>query len=349
MTQAPRSSAYFSCQSISMSARTFVKNAPVLRRILTRLAKPLLQLREKSIIKNSARQQGISINFYPEHIDFRRADQLIRISRQHLVYSRDIINSFDYYFSAVEPLYYSELRLVDYSTPRYHDVIGYERHPVYFTSFSEPIVTTKQYMEFSGLRPGAVAIDLGAYSGLTSILFKDAVGPTGTVVAVDADNRNIVAIRKNIASYNRATNETIELLYGAVWKHDRGLDFTTEGNMGSSASEIIGIDRGKTTPVPSYKLSDISRKFSLDRVDFIKCDVEGAEVFLFEDASFFDSFKPRIIIETHIVDGIETTEKCVSDLQKYGYECKRIYQTGVTLPLIECYPPQRRASPAGRS
>ena len=75
------------------------------------------------------------------------------------------------------------------------------------------------------------------------------------------------------------------------------------------------------------------------KIDYIKCDIEGAERVIFEDSNFFENFKPRIIIECHVVDGIDTTKKCVEDLSKYGYKCRPIEQFGVSLPLIECYPP----------
>ena len=42
--------------------------------------------------------------------------------------------------------------------------------PVFFNSLSEPIVTAKQYNDFANLSEESIAIDLGAYSGLTSIL-----------------------------------------------------------------------------------------------------------------------------------------------------------------------------------
>jgi Methyltransferase FkbM domain len=108
--------------------------------------------------------------------------------------------------------------------------------------------------------------------------------------------------------------------------------------MGSSASEIVGIDRGTIQNVRSFTLSGLCDMGKIMSVDFIKCDVEGAEAVIFEDEKFFANHRPRIIIETHLKDGIETTEKCISDLTKFGYECRRILQTGVVLPLIECYP-----------
>jgi FkbM family methyltransferase len=194
-------------------------------------------------------------------------------------------------------------------------------------------------MEFANLTEGDVVLDLGAYSGLTSILFAEAVGKMGTVIAVDADQRNIECIKRNLSNYKRHFGKNISLLEGAVWEHNNGLEFSCEGNMGSSAASIVGNKRGSVSKVPSFTLSSIANLFKLQRVDFMKVDVEGAEKVIFEDKDFFRNFLPKIIIETHIVDNMMTTGKCISDLKSYGYKCEQIIQKGVTAPLLQCIPP----------
>jgi len=293
-----------------------------------------------TIIRYVAYSKGIKTHGNKERIDFIMGDKIIRVNRKHLIYSLDIINSFDYYHSAVVPIGYNGFKLVDYSTQRYHDVIGYDKHPIFFPSFSEPVITTEQYLEFSKIKPNSIVLDLGAYAGLTSILFKEIVGPNGKVIAVDADEQNITAQKINFSLYKKITGNTILTLNGAVWIHENGLEFSTEGNMGSSAVSVVGKYRGILKTVPSFTLTSIAKKFELKNIDFIKCDVEGAESVIFEDHKFFELFKPRIIIETHIVNNIETTGKVIEDLEKYGYRFKKIHQTGVTLPLLECYPPE---------
>ena len=59
-----------------------------------------------------------------------------------------------------------------------------------------------------------------------------------------------------------------------------------------------------------------------EKVDFIKCDVEGAECSIWDDKEFFNKFRPKIVIEPHLIDGKMTTDDCVSQLKNYGYECK---------------------------
>lgn len=303
---------------------------PLLTQILTK--------RRDKDLKAHAEKEGIICLTTPVYFDIIKGERVIRLSRQHWFYGYDIINSFDYYFDAVRPVKVNGAELVDYSTPRYHDVNGFNLMPVFFPAFSEPILTTQQYLDFANLQAGDVAIDLGAYSGLTSIIFKELVGKAGKVVAMDADRKNLEAIERNLGLYKKLTGNEIEKVFGAIWNHCDGLSFSSEGNMGSSATEIVGKSRGDNSLIESYTLSKLAEVFELDRIDFIKCDVEGAEGVIFEDVGFFEKYRPRIIIETHLVDGKETTDKCVADLSRCDYDCKRIEQHGVSLPLIECYP-----------
>ncbi len=301
----------------------------------------LLPLISPILLKSLAKKKGLKIKHKSDFIDIVRGDDVIRISPRHLVYLGDIVNSFDYYYSAVVPLKWADYNLVDYSTPRYHDVIGFDKYPILFPAFSEPLITTTQYLTFANLSAGMTVLDLGAYSGLTSIVFSQAVGEAGTVVAVDADAQNIECIKRNFSNFHRYSNNKIFFLEGAVWKDSDGITFASEGNMGSSATSILGNSRGSHRKVPSFTLFAIADRFNLSRVDFIKCDIEGAESVIFSDHAFFQRFSPRIIIEPHIVNGAETTEKCISDLTAYGYFCKKIVQKGVALPLIKCSPPKK--------
>jgi FkbM family methyltransferase len=291
------------------------------------------------VLARSAHGSGIQVQAAPSTLDVVRDGNVVRISKEHAVYLPDILTSFDYYFSAVKPLSWRGRNVVDYSSPRYHDVIGFDDFPILFPSFSEPLVTTTQYLDFAGLEPGMSVIDLGAYAGLTSIMFARQVGPSGHVIAVDADAENMSCIEENTRRYRERTGQQIELLRGAIWNHDNGIEFSIEGNMGSSAASIVGRQRGKVSRVESFTLANVVEKFGLSRVDFVKCDVEGAEQVIFDDERFFSRFRPRIIVETHLVGGVETTEHCIEQLSRWGYVCRRIPQHGVTLPLLACTPP----------
>ena len=324
-----------------MSLQHKIRRALMPYPLLTSSALKLWHLMHWQKLRARASRKNIKIRRHYAALDFIRNRDIIRIDTNHSFYAGDILDAFDFYADAVKPVVSSGFNLVDFSTPRYHEVIGYDRHPVLFPSFAEPIVTTQQYLDFANLKKNSVVVDLGAYSGLTSIIFKDIVGAEGRVIAVDADERNMHAIHKNLKLYGNITGNHIETLYGAAWNHNDGLDFSVEGNMGSSATAIVG-KRAAVKHVPSFTLNAIAQKFQLTQIDFIKCDIEGAEGVVFEDKAFFEKFKPRIIVEIHKVDGSEalTLEKVMNNLKVHGYTFNKVPQAGVPMPLLECFPPQ---------
>ena len=293
-------------------------------------------------LNNLAQQHGIEIRASSRSLDFIQGTNIIRISHDHLIYGEGIIQSFQHYFSAVESQPMDGIyNLVDYSTSRYQTVNGFGLMPIYFPSFVEPMSTTHAYLDFARILPGSTVLDLGAYAGQTSIIFKELTGPYGRVVALDADPMNIRAIRKNFSLYSVIRNHHIDLVYGAIWSHSRGITFSSENNMGSCAAEIVGLDtgRGQDVAVPSFTLSSLAERVDLRSVDFIKCDVEGAELQVFEDADFFQRFRPRILVETHKVNGLGSADQCVQLLSSYGYHC-RVVQPHIMagFPLLECTP-----------
>jgi FkbM family methyltransferase len=261
----------------------------------------------------------------------------IRISTKHEIYLNDIVENFEFYFSGVKPFTLGDINVVDFSTPRWHWVTGFDPFPILFPSFAEPIVTTKQYIEFADFKTDAVVIDLGAYSGLTSILFDMAIpSGEGRVIAIEADSHNLIACQENFSLYQNLKNRKIELIHAAIWKDNEGVSFSSEGNMGSSTVSIVGSMRGENITVPSYTLDSLAEKFCLSRVDFIKCDIEGGETEIFDIPEFFDKFSPKILIECHIINGSSTVRKCQEVLSKFGYACEEVQQEGFPLPLLMC-------------
>lgn len=264
-----------------------------------------------------------------------------RLARRHILYAFDVIGSFDYYFDSIKPAQVGADHIVDYSRPSFHEVLDYDRHPILFPSLSEPFVTTRQYIELGEIKTGDVAIDLGAYSGLSAIAFKDVVGETGRVIAVEADRQNLTAVERNLDLYQSITGQEVEVVFGAVWQDDNGLTFSTEGSMGSSAADIVGKGRGETVQVPSFTLGSLANRLSLSKVDFIKADIEGGEAFIFEDKVFFDKFAPKIVMEPHVVNGELSSGKVARDLQRFGYTYREVPQLGSDIPLLVFDPPAR--------
>jgi FkbM family methyltransferase len=270
--------------------------------------------------------------------------RIIRLDRRNKVYVTDMLNSFDYYFGSASPIRVRRDNLnfqcVDFSTPRYQQVVGFDDFPLMCPSLTEPFITTRQYLDFAELRDGSVVLDLGAYSGLTTIAFSKAVGPQGRVLALEPDPDNFAAAATNIAAHRRINRlSNVDLILAAAHSERGVLSFSSEGAMGSADASVVGKLRGNVIDVEAYSLLDIADLHKLHRVDFVKMDIEGSEEpVMTSSGEFFRRFRPRIMIEPHMVRGTLSDQAIVRILDGFGYECRIIEQHGVKIPLVTGWP-----------
>jgi FkbM family methyltransferase len=292
------------------------------------------------------RGKGLRLRVERDHIAVvdPRGGREIWIGRANAVYAPDMATSFDYYFDAVEPFTQPALlgghQVVDYSTPRFQRVAGFPDFPILCPSLVEPYATCEQYLDLAQLSEGDTVLDLGCYSGLTAIAFSKAVGATGRVVSLEPDAGNYAAATTNIDLYARVSGiRNIDLLPLAVSDTKGTLTFSSEGSMGSSATDIVGGFRGTVTEIDCTTLDDLAEQAALDRVDFIKMDIEGSELAVVRSGGdFLRRYKPRMIIEPHVVDGELDADAVIGHLSEYGYRCQIIEQWGASLPLITAVP-----------
>lgn len=270
-----------------------------------------------------------------------RSEKIIRLSVENALYVPLVVESFDYFFDSVEPvLLYRKgqsVKLVDFSTPRLHWVTDFDDFPVLFSSLAEPFVTTQQYLDFAQLQMGDVVFDLGAYSALSSIAFAKGVGPSGKVIAVEPDPLNSWTASANITRQATSTGvRNIDLVQAAVAARTGMLRFSSEGAMGSAAAAIVGNHRGKVIEVEALSLQSLADRAGRGRVDFIKMDIEGAELdVILNSREFLDHYRPKLMIEPHFIDGALTSAPIINCLENIGYDCRVIKQMGLlSLPLI---------------
>lgn len=250
----------------------------------------------------------------------------IKLNDANAIYQNDIRMNFDFYFNSVE----NDGLMVDFSEPREHNIVGFG--PLLCPSFPEPVGTIDQYLNFAKLEPDHVMFDLGAYAGLSAIIFKRFCH---TVIAVEPDPRNAKCLRENLRRY---IPDGIGIDHRPLWSEHKQLVFSSEGCMGSTALQFVSPHRGQHVELEAITLSDLAESQKLDRVDFIKCDIEGAEAEIFKDKAFFKKFRPKIIIEPHEINGKLNAEVVVEHLKAVGYSAKIVPQLGSTLPLIEAVP-----------
>lgn len=307
----------------------------------TRLFPQLLGLRTTAHVRARFKVRKSSARLEILDPSERRA---IWLSRGNAVYVPDMMNSFDYYFGSADSfgcrIGREEYEVVDFSTPRFQRVRGFDDFPLLCPSLTEPFLTAQQYLDFASLTEGAVVLDLGCYSALTSIAFSKVVGPRGRVVALEPDPKNFRAARTNVEQHLRFSGlENITLKQAAAHSGRGVLQFSSEGAMGSASASFVGSYRGDLIEVQALGLNELAADEGLDRVDFVKMDIEGAEETVLEGArAFLRRYRPKLIIEPHVVGGRLSDDPVMAILRSEGYRCEVIVQTGVELPLVTATP-----------
>ena len=135
------------------------------------------------------------------------------------------------------------------------------------------------------LNPGTRVIDLGANSGLFTLL---AALRGCSVVAVEAQAGFVQEIEELMRRHGVEDRVSVEqALVGA----GRGL--LSEAGVLERASHFRGRQPARLT------MTEIFARHHIDAVDFLKCDIEGSEFELFDDCDEWLPKVRRIAMEVH--------------------------------------------------
>ncbi len=293
------------------------------------------------VLRVYALVHGCHLLAHGESILISKGARTMRLSMGHAPYVRDIVEEFETYFGAVE----SEpgpdgTDVVDCSGRREHLLEGWNLFPILLPGLPEPMVTVRQYVALTAMSSGDNVIDLGAYAGVTAMAFQEVVGPSGRVVAVEADPENAACAHVNIGHYIKRRGYGPTLINAAVWSASGSVDFVAEGTLGSAVAQLLPRSHAIPVSVRTLTLSELVVIASMERVDIIKADIEGAEFKAFSDASFFATRHPVLIFEPVGTTVHETQLEAIETLLAgYGYTFEVVRQHGSRLPLVVCRHP----------
>jgi FkbM family methyltransferase len=172
------------------------------------------------------------------------------------------------------------------------------------------------------LPAGGVVLDIGANIGAVALYLAAKVGPNGLVAAYEPDTGNVNTFQQNLAANGNPPQ--IQLVPKGIFDHEGTLEFFSGGNYTSSLFKTNYVEREKAqyqvVKVPVTTLDAETERLALKRLDFVKMDVEGAEVAALRGGrQTLQRFHPPIIVETHLVDGTSTVNDVEKLLREFGY------------------------------
>jgi len=150
------------------------------------------------------------------------------------------------------------------------------------------------------VKKGDVVIDVGANVGYYTTLFADLVGPSGEVHAFEPVPSTFESLAREIRRFPRHKNVSLNCL--ALGDRDRtAVIHVPNGDHGQAA--LIRHREGswcnrqsREVPIQMMRLDRYAER--LPKIDFVKCDVEGAELLVLRGSeSTLRRCRPKIFLE----------------------------------------------------
>jgi FkbM family methyltransferase len=177
---------------------------------------------------------------------------------------------------------------------------------------------------FANVAGSKVVLDVGANNGFTALRICGIEG-VQNVIAFEPDPANFEKARSNIGL--NSNPEKIKLLNIGLGSRAAVLELYTpiDGNSGAMrVSNDPSADR-TTSKINVERLDDLMMKLDLDRVDFIKIDVEGYEMEVLRGAAdTLRDFRPKLFIEiddSNLSDQSSSARDLIGFLMGLGYSC----------------------------
>jgi FkbM family methyltransferase len=161
---------------------------------------------------------------------------------------------------------------------------------------------------------GSVVYDLGGFTGYYTILASVLVGPAGRVYVFEPLPRNLHYLKQHL-TLNQITN--VSVFEAAVSNRSGRLSF--QEGVSSARGRL---DEGGELVVEVVALDELIGSGSLLDPQYMKIDVEGAELRVLEGArQLLERSHPTIFMDTH---GIEVHDQCCRFLVSLGYQLETI-------------------------
>ncbi|HEX2438754.1 MAG TPA: FkbM family methyltransferase [Methylomirabilota bacterium] len=148
------------------------------------------------------------------------------------------------------------------------------------------------------LKPGMTVLDIGAHIGQYTMVASLLVGTSGHVHSFEPDPDTFALLRRNCRD-NGLGNVTLNALALTEAPTIQTFYFSYGEDIGSNSLAEPRFFSGRTAQVQCIRLADYIRTRNLDRVHFVKMDVEGAELGVLRGGGdlFEGTARPILVME----------------------------------------------------
>jgi FkbM family methyltransferase len=172
-------------------------------------------------------------------------------------------------------------------------------------------------------RVAEIVVDIGAWIGRYTLTSSNYVGPSGKVISIEAHPGNFQILKKNLILNKR---QNVIPLNIAVSNYEGRIKLYMASSSGWHSINPRVARYGKYIEVPCKTLDNVLKELSISKVDWIKIDVEGAELMVLEGSqeTLAQNKNLKIILEV-----TSSNEKAVlSILKRLNYTVRKLDSYG---------------------
>jgi FkbM family methyltransferase len=180
----------------------------------------------------------------------------------------------DAYYESLESMSQLYIGIINVMIPE-------TKFPLFFRANSSDLWNLRQIFQlreydFDFPNPPRRILDLGAYVGFAAVYFANRF-PSAKIICVEPDKANFELLRMNTVAYPK-----IKLIHGAIWHHSAWVNLKEKMGGEDWAGVFEEKEEGRGC-VQAYSVGELLRTNGWTNVDYVKCDIEGAEVEVFSD------------------------------------------------------------------
>jgi len=202
--------------------------------------------------------------------------------------------------------------------------------PSFLSAYKSIFVDEGYALRAASDRP--VMLDCGANIGL-SVLYLKRLYPGARITAYEPDEAIFDALKRNVHG-NGFTD--VELVRAAVWTEETTLRFWQEGADGGRIEAVGpgGGEGGSHINVPAVRLRD---RLEQGPIDFLKLDIEGAEVAVVRDCGDALRNVRAAFVEHHsFVGEPQSLGAMIDQFERLGFRTHVHQAFSSPSPLLHC-------------
>jgi FkbM family methyltransferase len=203
---------------------------------------------------------------------------------------------------------------------RLHPYFHLDRQILAFGSYEPDLIRFLR----ERVAPGSVCLDVGANLGQVTVHMADRVGPHGIVHAFEPVAHVAARLREHVLRNGFGDRVRI---HDVALSDRTGVERLWGGTEGAEnqgmASLVSDAAAGPRVEVRTERLDDFVERVGLDRIDWIKVDIQGAEpLFLAGASRTLERFAPDLTLEispTDLAPAGSDGPSLVASLERIGY------------------------------